>query len=134
MKQILLLVTLLLMNIQLSANENLAAKMQEMNTSFRVLGELMRSEVVTEGHIEAAVSLQKLTAQAALFFPDSAVEDSSKLQFTTLMIELINAAIDLEIEAKVILDGQSTDMSKIREIIIEMSGLRRSGHRFFRTR
>jgi hypothetical protein len=94
----------------------------------------MRSEVVTETHIEAAISLQKLTAQAALFLPDSAVEDSSKLQFTTLMIELINAAIDLEAEGRLLLDGQSTDLSKVREIILEISGLRRSGHRFFRTR
>ena len=134
MKQILLLISLLIMNTQVSANDDLAAKMQEMSASFRVIGELMRSDVVTEAHVDAAISLQKATAQAALFFPDSAVEDSAKLQYSRLMIELINTAINLEAQAMAIVDTPDADLTNIREIIGEMSGLRRSGHRFFRTR
>ena len=61
-------------------------------------------------------------------------QDSAKLQYSRLMIELINTAINLEAQAMAIVDTPDADLTNIREIIGEMSGLRRSGHRFFRTR
>ena len=134
MKKAILLFSLLLMNSYASANEELAAKMQEMLAPFKVIGGVMRGEPVSEDHIAAASTLQKVTAQAALIYPDTAVDDSTKLQYIRLMVELMNASIEFESEAKLFVDGESSDLENIRGAIKKMSDLRRSGHRFFRTR
>lgn len=132
MKQLILILSTVMAFGSVQANDDLAASMKIIGQQFKVIVAGIQAQSLSEDHLSAVEILQKEIATSAQFFPDKATTEAQKLEYSTLMNDLLIMAQDLETLMKDAMAIEPLDLSAVIQKFIEMDETRKKGHSLFK--
>ena len=97
MKHLIIIVSLFLLSLGVqAADSTLADEMKASGEQFRVIALAVRNKAVGNEELKASKALARSMANGSVIYPDTATNDTEKLQYVHWMADSVKKCLELE--------------------------------------
>lgn len=106
--------------------------MKRVAGQFGQISQVLRNKEATEKELGHVKALQNHIADILLVYPEKAVSDLDKLEYSRLMSRLMKESLKLEVEIESLLTLANGDTTAFQVVFKNMEAIRNEGHTRFR--